>query len=62
MSVKNKQNSSDNFLVKAEFLTARPPARYGDHISHSLNPFKPEFIIVIFIHYKPWIAVPIFDL
>ena len=26
------------------------------------NPFKPEFIIVIFIHYKPRIAVAILDL
>ena len=26
------------------------------------NPFKPEFTIVIFIHYKPRIAVAIFDL
>ena len=26
------------------------------------NPFKPEFTIVIFIHYKPRIAVPILDL
>ena len=31
MSVKNKQNSSVNFLVRAEFLPdARPPAS-GDH-------------------------------
>ena len=50
MYVKNKQkNSSGNFLVRAEFLTDRPPARpparppvrspaSGDHyISHSLN-------------------------
>ena len=28
----------------------------------ALNPFKPEFIIVIFIHYKPRIAVAILDL
>ena len=28
----------------------------------SFNPFKPEFTIVIFIHYKPRIAVAIFDL
>ena len=28
----------------------------------SLNPFKPEFTIVIFIHYKPRIAVAIPDL
>ena len=26
------------------------------------NPFKPEFAIVIFIHYKPHIAVAILDL
>ena len=30
MSVKNKQNLSVNFLVRAEFLAARPPAS-GDH-------------------------------
>ena len=29
---------------------------------HAFNPFKPEFIIVIFIHYKPRIAVAILDL
>ena len=28
----------------------------------SLNPFKPEFTIGIFIHYKPRIAVAILDL
>ena len=27
-----------------------------------VNPFKPEFTIVIFIHYKPRIAVAILDL
>ena len=27
-----------------------------------LNSFKPEFTIVIFIHYKPRIAVAILDL
>ena len=27
-----------------------------------LNPFKPEFTIVIFIHYKPRIAIAILDL
>ena len=26
------------------------------------NPFKPKFTIVIFIHYKPRIAVAILDL
>ena len=33
----------------------------GAHISN-FYPFKPEFTIVIFIHYKPRIAVAIFDL
>ena len=28
----------------------------------SINPFKPEFTIVIFIHYKPRIAAAILDL
>ena len=28
----------------------------------SINPFRPEFTFVIFIHYKPRIAVAIFDL
>ena len=29
---------------------------------NSFNPFRPEFTIVIFIHYKPWIAAAILDL
>ena len=28
----------------------------------SFNPFKPDFYIIIFIHYKPRIAVAILDL
>ena len=32
------------------------------HLSALLNPISPEFIIVIFIHYKPRIAVAILDL
>ena len=28
----------------------------------SFNPFKPEFTFVIFIHYKPGIALAILDL
>ena len=30
--------------------------------SERVNPFRPEFTIVIFIHYKPRIAVAILDL
>ena len=32
------------------------------HFQEVLNPFNPEFTIVIFIHYKPRIAVAIHDL
>ena len=32
------------------------------HPHRKPNPFKPEFTIVIFIHYKPRIAVAILDL
>ena len=32
------------------------------YISNLFNPFKPEFTIVIFIHYKQRIAVAILDL
>ena len=35
---------------------------YKLFLAWSLNPFNPEFIIVIFIHYKPRIAVAILDL
>ena len=31
-------------------------------IHQRFNPFKPEFTVVIFIHYKPRIAVAILDL
>ena len=31
-------------------------------IIQRFNPFNPEFTIVIFIHYKPRIAVAILDL
>ena len=32
------------------------------YVAPAVNPFKPEFTIVIFIHYKPRIAVAIHDL
>ena len=31
-------------------------------VKKKINPFKPEFTIVIFIHYKPRIAVAILNL
>ena len=34
----------------------------GIACSEGINPFKPEFTIVIFIHYKSRIAVAILDL
>ena len=32
------------------------------YAASAVNPFKPEFSIVIFIHHKPRIAVAILDL
>ena len=39
----------------------KTPSSYS-HLNRTLNPFKPDFTIVIFIHYKPRIAVAILDL
>ena len=36
--------------------------RFAPKENISFNPFKPEFTIVIFIHYKPRIAIAILDL
>ena len=35
---------------------------FQEMIIVTLEPFKPEFTIVIFINYKPWIAVAILGL
>ena len=37
-------------------------AKWCFNASWGFNPFRPEFTIVIFIHYKPRIAVAILDL
>ena len=38
------------------------PIEQGSSVPVLFNPFKPEFTIVIFIHYKPRIAIAILDL
>ena len=41
------------------------PFEVGENLNYLIrrfNPFKPEFTIVIFIHYNPRIAVAILDL
>ena len=38
------------------------PLRRSNVNIRLVNPFRPEFTIVIFIHYKPRIAVAILDL
>ena len=43
-------------LTTLEYIYINPGHQSG------FNPFKPEFTIVIFIHYKPRIAVAILDL
>ena len=50
-------------LSKNAALTTAPGApEIARMYIHDINPFKPEFTIVIFIHYKPRIAVAILDL
>ena len=34
----------------------------GEHAWFTVNPFRPKFTVVIFIHHKPRIAVAILDL
>ena len=42
------------------FMVRQMSAIFSVHLS--FNPFKPEFTIVIFVHYTPRIAVTILDL
>ena len=48
--------------LKMCLATSDPQSQLGENYSHlfylspMFNPFKPEFTIVIFIHYKPRIA------
>ena len=46
----------------ANFTWRPQPAQVDSTWRRQINPFKPEFTIVIFIHYKPRIAVAILDL
>ena len=46
-------------VLTSELLPQFPPS---ESKLPNFNPFKPEFTIVIFIHYKPGIAVAILDL
>ena len=45
-------------IIKCEYLNLISPLV----TMVTVNPLKPEFTIVVFIHYKPRIAVPILDL
>ena len=49
---------AESNFVNPRFVAVVFPTR----ITLFFNPFKPEFTIVIFIHYKPRIAVAILDL
>ena len=57
--IRAKQNSSRRDVA---FKTQMQ--RHLSNLSRAtlVNPFNPEFTIVIFIHYKPRIAVAILDL
>ena len=49
-------------LCGIHFFIAKLKTNIDVIILSHFNPFKPEFTIVIFIHYKPRIAVAILDL
>ena len=49
------------YVVWKEVKTFCIHSMYYSYLEY-LNPFKPEFTIVIFIYYKPRIAVAILDL
>ena len=71
---KNGQLAAFLDFISAKFVIDYPCVRsyilfiiYGSAILHffalrSLDPFKPEFTIVIFIHYKPRIVVNEYNL
>ena len=56
-AVRSAPKRSNNLTI-----STWPPATEVSFQSGLINPFKPEFTIVIFIHYKPQIAVAILDL
>ena len=51
----NQKELSKTFMMISNGKTLRSHGLYRRRV----NPFKPEFTIVIFIHYKPQIAVAI---
>ena len=51
-----------HILISQQPLPPSPPPTHTLHQIHCINPLKPEFTIVIFIHNKPRIAVTILDL
>ena len=57
------QNWTKILRMNNLFLTIFSGIQHCPKLKASLiNPFKPEFTIVIFIHYKPRIAIAILDL
>ena len=50
------------FIQIPQFLYLKSVTHPRSAMMQRFNPFKTEFTIVIFIHYKPRIAVAILDL
>ena len=61
MSISNISSYFVSDLTSAEYFRLNEVSHLIKYI-YWLNRFKPEFTIVISIHYKPWIAVAIPDL
>ena len=62
-----RRQVNENYFISNTQVTIETFIFKGDHVRFfiyciSLTPFRPEFIIVIFFHYKPRITVAILDL
>ena len=58
----NKKPLLNQNVISFNLDTLHFTAIYSNNLKLALNPIKPEFTIVIFIHNKPRIAVAILDL
>ena len=64
LSTRDRLYTSEYDICRRQFVDIKLKKTFGSLIKifQRFNPFKPEFTIVIFIHYKPRIAVSIPDL
>ena len=61
-SMHSNEAETANWDICDDFKLKHPWSLDWYKTYQHLNPFKPEFTMVIFIHYQPRIAVAILDL